>query len=144
LHCREDSEKVAKALSDEGYDVSYLHGKLEPQQRDSLMQAFRDGRHKVLITTDVLSRGVDVESVTLVVNYHIPITVDERQRRTPDPETYVHRIGRTGRAGRRGIAITFVAGEADKTALREIERYYSPDEEMVRFSRHVCLCFGSF
>lgn len=49
-----------------------------------------------------------------------------------DPETYVHRIGRTGRAGRRGVAITFVANDADKNALREIERHYSPDEEMVR------------
>lgn len=125
---------------DEGYNVSYLHGKLEPHERDSLMQAFRDGRNKVLITTDVLSRGVDVESVTLVVNYHIPITVDERQRRMPDPETYVHRIGRTGRAGRRGIAITFVAGESDKAALREIERYYSPDEEMVRCVSAACTC----
>lgn len=131
VNTRDDSEKVAKALSDEGYNVSYLHGKLEPQERDRLMQAFRDGSSKVLITTDVLSRGVDVESVTLVVNYHIPIAVDERHQRSPDPETYVHRIGRTGRAGRKGLAITFVANEADKSALRAIEKHYSPDEEMI-------------
>lgn len=84
-----------------GYTVSLLHGKMQETDRDTVMSDFRTGKTSVLITTNVLARGIDVLSVTLVINYDIPLN----RRNKADPETYLHRIGRTGRFGRKGVGM---------------------------------------
>jgi hypothetical protein len=80
---------------------------MQHAERDRVVREFRDGATKILISTDVLSRGFDVSQVTLVVNYDVPV---ERDQRTPNYETYLHRIGRSGRFGRKGAAFNLVAG----------------------------------
>ncbi|MFC0213787.1 DEAD/DEAH box helicase [Paenibacillus chartarius] len=91
-------DELAEALQKRGYSAEGLHGDLSQNQRDNVMRKFRDGSIDVLVATDVAARGLDVSGVTHVVNFDLP----------QDPESYVHRIGRTGRAGKEGTAWTFV------------------------------------
>jgi len=102
----------------DGHRVSALHGAFEGQDRDALLQDFRSGKNKVLITTNVLARGIDVSSVSMVINYDIPMK--GRGDGQPDPETYLHRIGRTGRFGRIGVSISFVYDKKSFQALGHI------------------------
>jgi ATP-independent RNA helicase DbpA len=103
--------KLASALGSHGVSVDSLHGDLEQFERDRVMAKFRNGSIRVLIATDVAARGLDVEGLDLVVNYELPT----------QPEIYLHRVGRTGRAGKTGVAVSLVAvREQDK--LAEIER----------------------
>jgi ATP-dependent RNA helicase DeaD len=95
---RRNVDKLTRKLKSRGYDVEGLHGDLTQQQRDQIMHGFREQKFAYLVATDVASRGLDISHVTRVINFHIP----------QDPEAYVHRIGRTGRMGRSGVAITFV------------------------------------
>lgn len=124
---RDTAEKLAAMMTAEGHKVSVLHGKLEPEERDRLIDDFREGRSKVLITTNVLARGIDIASVSMVVNYDLPLTVD----RKPDPSTYLHRIGRTGRFGRVGVSISFIHDEKSYQTLTAIKEYFG-DVEMTR------------
>ncbi|GAA6011134.1 hypothetical protein JCM8202_003910 [Rhodotorula sphaerocarpa] len=101
---RDTADEIARRMSDEGHKVVSLHGKLETTERDAVMEGFRDGKTKVLITTNVIARGIDISQVNMVVNYDLPLDAQNR----PDPETYLHRIGRTGRFGRQGVSINFV------------------------------------
>ena len=87
------------------------------------MDDFRHGRTTVLITTNVLARGIDVSQITLVVNYEIPV---DRAGKA-DPETYIHRIGRSGRFGRKGVAINFVHDEKSHRDLKEIAIHFQKD-----------------
>lgn len=114
-------------LKQEGHQVSILHGDLQSQERDRLIDDFREGRSKVLITTNVLARGIDIPSVSMVVNYDLPTLANGQ----PDPATYIHRIGRTGRFGRRGVAISFVHDKKSYTTLSAIQKYFG-DIEMTR------------
>jgi ATP-dependent RNA helicase DDX19/DBP5 len=124
-----EADAVHATLSAAGYTCSVLHGAVEPAQRDATMEAFRNGQSNVLITTNVLARGVDVDNVCLVVNYDIPVDRDGR----PDHETYIHRIGRTGRFGRKGTAINLIVDEKSIEVLAEIERYFAKDgKEMIQ------------
>ena len=91
--------------------ASVQHGDMEQKQREVLMKEFRSGSSRVLITTDLLARGIDVQQVSLVINYDLPT----------NRENYIHRIGRGGRFGRKGVAINFVTTE-DVRMLRDIER----------------------
>ncbi|KAF4325352.1 hypothetical protein G195_000973 [Phytophthora kernoviae 00238/432] len=91
-------DELAEALQKRGYSADGLHGDLSQNQRDTVMRKFRDGSIDVLVATDVAARGLDVSGVTHVVNFDLP----------QDPESYVHRIGRTGRAGKEGAAFSFV------------------------------------
>jgi ATP-dependent RNA helicase DeaD len=91
-------DELTEALQKRGYSADGLHGDLSQHQRDTVMRKFRDGSIDVLVATDVAARGLDVSGVTHVINFDLP----------QDPESYVHRIGRTGRAGREGVAWTFV------------------------------------
>jgi len=90
--------------------------------RDRVVQEFRDGATKILISTDVLSRGFDVSQVTLVVNYDVPV---ERDGRTPQYETYLHRIGRSGRFGRKGAAFNLIYGSDDEGIMNAIAKYFN-------------------
>jgi ATP-dependent RNA helicase DeaD len=103
-------DQLTDELQERGYMARGLHGDLNQQQRDQVMKAFRDHSIELLVATDVAARGIDVGNVTHVINYDIP----------QDPESYVHRIGRTGRAGKTGIAMTFVTPREMKL-LRSIE-----------------------
>lgn len=100
-----------KALQEAGFASDELHGDLSQAKREQVMRNFRNAKLELLVATDVAARGIDVEGVTHVFNYDIPLDVDY----------YIHRIGRTGRAGEKGIAITFAAPR-DIDALRNIER----------------------
>ncbi|CAG98506.1 ATP-dependent RNA helicase DBP5 [Kluyveromyces lactis] len=111
-------------LKKEGHQVSILHGDLQSQDRDRLIDDFREGRSKVLITTNVLARGIDIPSVSMVVNYDLP-TLPNGQA---DPSTYVHRIGRTGRFGRTGVAISFIHDKKSFEVLSAIQKYFGDIE----------------
>jgi ATP-dependent RNA helicase DDX19/DBP5 len=86
-----------------------------------VLDRFRDGLEKILVTTNVMARGIDVEQVTIVVNYDMPT---ERNETTADCETYLHRIGRTGRFGKHGLAINLIDSETSLNILNEIERHF--------------------
>ncbi|KDN50769.1 ATP-dependent RNA helicase DBP5, partial [Rhizoctonia solani AG-8 WAC10335] len=115
---REVADQIARRMSAEGHQVSSLHGAKDAAERDTTIDDFRDGKSKVLITTNVISRGIDILQVNMVVNYDMPLTADGK----PDPETYLHRIGRTGRFGRKGIAINFVHDRRSWEEMNAIER----------------------
>lgn len=124
-----DADRVHQALSQAGYTCSVLHGRVEGAQRDVTMDAFRNGESNVLITTNVLARGVDVDNVCLVVNYDVPVDKDGN----PDFETYLHRIGRTGRFGRKGTAINLIDDQRSLEVLAAIEQYFSKGgKEMIK------------
>lgn len=122
---REGANKVAQFMRDSGLSVSVLHSDLTGPERDQVMAEFRRGVTKVLITTNVLARGVDVPAVAVVVNYDLP-TRRNGQRTEADPATYLHRIGRSGRFGRKGTAISFVETAEDERILQTIEQSYFP------------------
>jgi superfamily II DNA/RNA helicase len=111
---RQKAEWLAKQLASQGFSLEYIHGEMEVGERKKRMDDFRSGQVRVLISTDLLARGIDVQQVSLVVNYELPI-----QR-----ENYVHRIGRSGRYGKKGVAINLVYGDEVNT-LKEIEKHYS-------------------
>ena len=104
-------DDLAIALGSRGYMAEGLHGDLSQTQRDRVMKKFRDGTLDILIATDVAARGIDIDNITHVINFDIP----------QDPESYVHRIGRTGRAGNSGIAMTFITPREFRQ-LKLIER----------------------
>ena len=117
---RGEVDDLAEALSGRGRDAAALHGGLAQEQRDRIMARFRDGALDVLVATDVAARGLDIEQVSHVVNYDVPSS----------PDTYVHRVGRTGRAGREGVAITLVEPREHRL-LRDIERTIGAPLEIV-------------
>src|SRR5271170_1907999 len=112
-------------MNDDGHKVVYLSGAQEGAERDRIIDSFRDGKAKVLITTNVLARGIDVQSVSMVINYDIPMK--GMSRTEGDPETYLHRIGRTGRFGRVGVSISFVYDKASYNALANIAKHFGID-----------------
>jgi translation initiation factor 4A len=102
------------------FTVSSTHGDIGQKERDVILNEFRTGSSRVLITTDLLARGIDVQQVSLVINYDLPRNL----------ENYIHRIGRSGRFGRKGVAINFVTND-DVRTLRELEQFYNTQiEEM--------------
>lgn len=105
---------LTEKMREANFTVSAMHGEMPQKERDAIMQEFRSGASRVLITTDVWARGIDVQQVSLVINYDLPF----------NREAYLHRIGRSGRFGRKGVAINFVT-EEDVKVLHDIEQYYS-------------------
>ncbi|KAI8943204.1 RNA helicase required for poly(A+) mRNA export [Plenodomus lindquistii] len=124
VRTRRTAEELEKRMVAEGHKVAQLSGAMEGPERDRIIDQFRSGEAKVLITTNVLARGIDVQSVTMVINYDVPTMADGRQA---DPETYLHRIGRTGRFGRVGVALTFVHDKQSWQQLHEIASYFKTD-----------------
>eukprot|EP00210_Caulerpa_lentillifera_P002918 g2786.t1 len=107
-------EWLTNKMRESNFTVSSMHGDMPQQERDAIMEEFRSGKTRVLITTDVWARGLDVQQVSLVINYDLP----------NNRELYIHRIGRSGRYGRKGVGINFVKQD-DVRILRDIEQYYS-------------------
>ena len=105
------ADKVVRGLHKAGHTAEAIHGNKSQSQRERVLAAFRDGKLRTLIATDIAARGIDVDGVSHVVNYDLPNI----------PESYVHRIGRTARAGAEGVAISFCDGE-ERAFLRSIER----------------------
>lgn len=105
-------DELASELQGRGYAAEGIHGDMKQQQRDRVMDDFRSGKTEILIATDVAARGIDVDGVDIVFNYDLP----------QDEEYYVHRIGRTGRAGKSGLALSFISGR-EVYKLKDIERY---------------------
>ena len=124
VHTVATAKLLANRMRGDGYTVSLLHGKdMQPAERDRVMEDFRAQKTTVLITTNVLARGIDVLSVTLVVNFDVPLNKYNK----PDPETYIHRIGRSGRFGRKGVAINFVQDDKSRADLAAIANHFQHD-----------------
>ena len=122
IYCntRRKVDWLVARMKSKDFTVSCTHGEMEQRDRELVMQEFRSGSSRVLITTDLLARGIDVQQVSLVINYDLP----------NNRENYIHRIGRSGRFGRKGVAINFVTGE-DVTFMQDIESFYHTQiEEM--------------
>ncbi len=109
---KEKAKELYDKMVERGFDVDLLHGELTQSKRQNVMKRFREAKLQILIATDIAARGIDVEGITHVFNYDIP-------RNTED---YIHRIGRTGRAGEEGMAITFVVDSTDHLVLEKIEK----------------------
>jgi ATP-dependent RNA helicase RhlE len=108
---RRSAERLSHILAARDHQVNRIHSDRSQPQREAALRGFREGRTRVLVATDIAARGLDVDSVSHVINYDVPAA----------PEDYVHRIGRTGRAGNAGQAITIVT-PIDEVSLRAIER----------------------
>merc|ERR1711881_672820 len=105
-------------MSERDFTVSVIHADLDQEARNLVMRQFRSGSSRVLISTDLLARGIDVQQVSLVINYDLPHKL----------ENYLHRIGRSGRFGRKGVAINFVT-DRDVRSMRDIEKHYETQIE---------------
>jgi ATP-dependent RNA helicase RhlE len=114
VRTKHGADRVARRLTRAGWSATQIHGDRSQSQRNSALLSFREGRHRVLVATDVAARGIDVANVAHVVNYDMP----------KEAEDFVHRVGRTGRASARGVASTF-AGPTERGELRKIERTLS-------------------
>lgn len=116
IYCntRRKVDWLTDKMNERDFTISSMHGEMSSQERAKIMKEFRSGSSRVLVTTDLLARGIDVQAVSLVINYDLP----------GDRENYIHRIGRSGRFGRKGVSINFVTTE-DTAALRELEKHYN-------------------
>jgi translation initiation factor 4A len=104
---------LAAELTDHKLSMTFMHGEMTQEERNKIMGDFRSGKYRILITTDLLARGIDIQQVSLVINYDIPT----------NRENYVHRIGRTGRYGRKGVALNFIT-DRDAAQIKDIEEFY--------------------
>ncbi|XP_018867745.1 ATP-dependent RNA helicase DDX19B isoform X2 [Gorilla gorilla gorilla] len=120
-HTRKTASWLAAELSKEGHQVALLSGEMMVEQRAAVIERFREGKEKVLVTTNVCARGIDVEQVSVVINFDLPVDKD----RNPDNETYLHRIGRTGRFGKRGLAVNMVDSKHSMNILNRIQEHFN-------------------
>uniref|UniRef100_A0A8B9UD66 RNA helicase n=1 Tax=Anas zonorhyncha TaxID=75864 RepID=A0A8B9UD66_9AVES len=120
-HTRKTAGWLAAELSKEGHQVALLSGEMMVEQRAAVIERFREGKEKVLVTTNVCARGIDVEQVSVVINFDLPVDKDGN----PDNETYLHRIGRTGRFGKRGLAINMVDSKHSMNILNRIQEHFN-------------------
>jgi translation initiation factor 4A len=107
-------------LLNENYPISYIHGDMDQTTREKNLLDFKNGKTRILLSTDLLARGIDIQQLSLVINFDLP----------REKETYIHRIGRSGRYGRKGVAINFVTDE-DIGKLKELESYYNTNIEVM-------------
>lgn len=122
IYCntRRKVDWLTEKMTSKDFTVSSMHGDLDQRERETILAEFRSGSSRVLITTDLLARGIDVQQVSLVINYDMP----------SNRESYIHRIGRSGRFGRKGVAINFIV-KNDVKYMRDIEAFYNTQiEEM--------------
>lgn len=113
VNTKPKAEWLAFQMKRRGFDLDYIHGEMDVSERKTRMEDFRAGRVRVLISTDLLGRGIDVQTISVVINYELPV----------DRENYIHRVGRSGRYGRKGASINLVTSR-EMRAQTEIEQYY--------------------
>lgn len=115
IYCnkRQRADWLAEKMSQQGFPLSVIHGEMDVEERKKRMSDFRKGSVRVMISTDMLARGIDVQQVSLVINYELPV----------QKENYIHRIGRAGRFGRKGVTINLISPE-EKRAVAEIEEHW--------------------
>ncbi|XP_078445801.1 P-loop containing nucleoside triphosphate hydrolases superfamily protein [Wolffia australiana] len=123
VRTRNSAGTLHRTLLGEGYECTSIQGAIEQSDRDKIIREFKDGLTKVLITTDLLARGFDQAQVNLVVNYDLPVKHDTPSE--PDYEVYLHRIGRTGRFGRKGAVFNLICTDRDKMIMEKIERHFA-------------------
>lgn len=111
---RQRAEWIADKMSQNGFPISYIHGEMEVGERKRRMDAFRTGAVRILICTDLLARGIDIQQISLVINFELPT----------NKENYIHRIGRAGRFGRKGTTINLVSPD-EMSMLKDIEKHYT-------------------
>jgi ATP-dependent RNA helicase RhlE len=114
VRTKHGADRVARRLTRNGYSATQIHGDRSQQQRNSALRSFSEGKHRILVATDVAARGIDVANVAHVINFDLPKVAED----------FVHRVGRTGRASASGVASTF-AGPNERGDLRKIERTLS-------------------
>lgn len=119
-----NSKKFAEVVFDQlrkaSLQVVIIFGNMDHEERDEMIDKFRKGKIAVIITTNMLARGIDVPEVQIVINFDVPLMSDAKGQVCGDPENYLHRIGRTGRFGTKGLAITIYDREVDETYLNQI------------------------
>ena len=123
VNTRRTCDQLGYFLKDKDFSVSTIHGELTQQERDTVLKEFKSGATRILIASDVLARGIDVQQISIVINYDLPTNI----------ENYIHRIGRSGRFGRKGVSINLIATENRRTndieRMAEISKFYSTDIE---------------
>jgi len=129
VNTKEFAETVHRLLKKAGLSSFIMFSKMSKEERDETIDKFRNQQINVLITTNIIARGVDVPEVELVINYDVP-TTKARGKVMGDPENYLHRIGRTGRFGKQGIALTIWDRDVDKQFLDEILDHYKMHDMM--------------
>ena len=112
-----------KLLQDCSFPSICIHGRLRQEERLNRYKAFKEGQKRILVATDLVHRGIDIERVNIVINYDMPQDTENSQ----GADTYLHRVGRAGRFGTKGLAITFVASEADSTVLNSVQERFDVD-----------------
>ncbi|KAK4583008.1 hypothetical protein RGQ29_025963 [Quercus rubra] len=122
VRTRNNAAMLHKALAELGYTVTTVQGAATPEDRDKIIQEFKNNLTKVLISTDLLSRGFDQQQVNLVINYDLP--VNHNYQSEPDYEVYLHRIGRAGRFGRKGAVFNLLCSDRDEMIMTKIEGYF--------------------
>lgn len=118
INSKNKLNQVYQSLTSDNFPVGMIHGNLMTNERETIMNQFRQGEIRILLSTDLLSRGIDIQQLSLVINYDLPI----------QKETYIHRIGRSGRYGRKGVAINFVT-DRDLQDLEELKNFYNTNIE---------------
>jgi superfamily II DNA/RNA helicase len=113
VNSRRKAEDIKEKLEEQNFSVALLHGEMKHIEREKVMKSFRTGESRILLTTDIIARGIDIQQVSVVINYDLPKMC----------ETYIHRIGRTGRYGRKGIAINFVT-ENETPIIDRLQKWY--------------------
>lgn len=108
------AEDLKKKLEQKDFKVSIIHSHMSQIERSNIMKEFKGGQTRILVSTDLLSRGIDIQQVSIVINYDLP----------RDRECYLHRIGRSGRFGRKGVAINFITN-TEEHYLKDLEQYYN-------------------
>ncbi len=131
IFCRtkRDTQKVAEKLIEDGYNAAALHGDLSQNQRDLVMKSFRSRQIQMLVATDVAARGIDVDDITHVINYQLPDEI----------ETYTHRSGRTGRAGKNGVSMVIIS-KSEVRKIRTIEKIIQQkfEEKQIPDGKEIC------
>ena len=123
------TDRLAGLMKMRGYTCEAIHGDIQQRVREATLKKFKDGKLRVLIATDVAARGLDIDDVDVVFNYDVP---DEQ-------EYYIHRIGRTGRAKKHGVAYTLVSSVTESIKMRDIIRTIRADVQLLKYDEDGCL-----
>ena len=123
------AETVFRILKENGYKASIIFSKMSKEERDEMMEKFRNREINVVLTTNLLARGIDIPEIELVINFDVPKQKVKGVFKA-DHENYLHRIGRAGRFGSRGIAVTLYDNDDDEKLLYDIVAYYKIQDQM--------------